>query len=358
MKKYCADGQIVLSNKRLKDLVKVLKVGDYIPVSVIRRLEKDRYRIKLQGLELVGVFRGVLPSDSMFYAVIQAVSPHVILKLIANDASIQRRVDSLSKVIQTTHGSYSLQPFMGEIIASFMTHGAELGEAIANNKKTYGSFDQVDERIIKPMRKALFSEWALGQTDFSLDAIVSRFHQVVIDTKEKLDQFCEDPDYSHDLIIQALLNDMSKECDDLILQIILQQSAQIRDPRHQAFGYYQMPAVLNGEIGSLEIYIFSQADEGKKECEVWIHTEKSCFFGQGTIDLKKKNIRFCKLMYPKEQLVAFDSLLERLKGSSLKRGWIVETDVFLTGSGAGEARYPVRPQAINIRSIQHFTIVA
>lgn len=358
MKKYCADGQIVLSNKRLKNLVKVLKIGDYIPISVIRKLEHGRYRIKLQGTELVGVFRGVLPSESMFYAVIQAVSPHVVLKLIANDSSIQCRVDSLSKVMKATHGSYSLQPFMGDIVASFMKHGEELRDILSGNKKLDFLVERFDASIVRPIDDALSSEITLAATDISVSAVLSRLHKRLTDIKQSLDDLCNDNDMCSDLSAHALLCEMSKECDDLVLQIILQQSAQLRIPHGQAFEYYQIPARIAGKIASLEIYLFQPENEDKKGFDVWIHADSSCIFAKGSLDLHAKNIKLVKLMYPKNEIEAFDNFLERIKDESAKNGWHLETDVFLTGTGGGTARFPVRPHAINIRTIQHFTIVA
>ena len=109
MKKKSSDGNIVLSNKKLKNLVNVLKIGDYIAIAIVRNIGSGRYRIKLQGLELVAVFNGVLPSDGMIYAVVQAIRPHVVLKLIANDSNVANRVTNVSQVIEATQGCFSLR---------------------------------------------------------------------------------------------------------------------------------------------------------------------------------------------------------------------------------------------------------
>jgi len=356
MKKHFNDGHIVLSNKRLKNLITVLKVDDYIAVSIVRNLGKGRYKIKLQGFELVAAFSGVLPSDSMIYAVVQSVEPHIVLKLVSNDSSIQRRVENVSKVISRTEGRYSLQPLMGEIIISFMRHCeaicGELGDSRAHKR-----FECTMNTLLTRIKDAAVT----FDEEFSIElfsrSVLQEMHAALVDVKQSVIDLCDDPIAVEDFQVQSLLLDLSKECDDLILATILQQTAHAHDTAKRPFDYYQVPVAIDGTFGTAEVYI-NEHDEMVRFVEIWLHKEDQLIYAKSSISDVNKAAEIITLMYPKESRVFVAEIVAVFEMAFAEKGWKLNTDTFLAGSYKAKNAYPRVPQTINIRTIQHFTLVA
>lgn len=356
MKSNIKDCKIVLSDKKLKNLTTLLKVGDHIAISVIRSIGDGRYRIKLQGLELIAVFNGALPSAGVIYAVVQVIEPHIVLKLLIHDATIMKRAESISHIIEASHGSFSLQPFMSETFHRCMDHIRSLREVLKDVKSgevMRVTLGRIRERIYKSVARI---DGSCSDTEFGVDSYLEKMYEACVKNKEELHAAREGLGNKVGYEVLSELTDLSKECDDLILQLILQYDCRHRLKASVPFLYYQIPFQFDGRFVSPEVYFYDNA----LDCslDIWLESERATYFAKVAFNKEKRLSVIKELMFTRGTSAELDAVLKQVQFFLGFSGWIVDADSFLRGSEGFVRECPKRPQAVNVRSIQHFTLVA
>lgn len=112
-----SSSNIVISSNRLEKIMKVVRVGDLLPVFIIGLIDDNRYKIKLQGIELVALFNGAFDSGDIVYAEVLSLQPYLQLKIRENTATIKQRIAGILKRASSARSEVlSIRPLLSDIV--------------------------------------------------------------------------------------------------------------------------------------------------------------------------------------------------------------------------------------------------
>ena len=151
MKRQQFSSNIVISNERLKEAIKILRVGDLILVNIIDVIDDNRYLIKIQGIKLTASVNALLEAGTYLYAEVVSLVPRIQLKLKQRTATITERFNYLRKKVREAGDVISLRPLLGDILRDFYKDFRGLAKTLdlLQQKNVLKDAQEVESLLVK-----------------------------------------------------------------------------------------------------------------------------------------------------------------------------------------------------------------
>ncbi len=327
---------VTISNKKVLKALKNVRVGDYLLINVIKKLSDNRYRIMIKDVELVAVFKGVVPVNRILYAVASNLSPYLSLRVVDADTNLSKKADDICRVLQKNDRYPEFTPSLADLFASLYDDLlAEQGvQECLTKDGIYGEIVKIKEII-----PVLDNVAALNDFESFFFIVKSTFSCV----NKRVKVLSEN---ETDFFVKSELIKISEVIETILLLLELLDR---RKNYEKGFSYYPFFFRLDGRFSVCDLYVLDDF------AECWLNGGMNAYF-KVEFERGVNRVILKRAMYNNSDVINIDKFLNMAGFFLKKEGISFNSDVFLSGN-AGIVKPLCERFKVSIRGITNFSIV-